>query len=360
MEAENLPWNTTLETINEELWDKIAGSKEKSNPGYLTECEVEGIKVDDLCEANEALPLLVAVEDLAADSEEPKLSLVDMLFLATTFQEKEGKEVQGEWGKCSVGGANSALVVGELLLEALLAGAAVPLKAMRKVVEGTEWLCNGEPVDSKSECVVLGENLEVLLLKDMSAGSEVDCPVGSVLSEGFVGPGAKDETTKVEFLEAGAKCTAPEKAENLKGESVANACKKAVKVEAENLPWNTTLETINEELWDKIAGSKEKSNPGYLTECEVEGIKVDDLCEANEALPLLVAVEDLAADSEEPKLSLVDMLFLATTFQEKEGKEVQGEWGKCSVGGANSALVVGELLLEALLAGAAVPLEADK
>ncbi len=216
VEAENLPWNTTLETINEELWDKIAGSKEKSNPGYLTECEVEGIKVDDLCEANEALPLLVAVEDLAADSEEPKLSLVDMLFLATTFQEKEGKEVQGEWGKCSVGGANSALVVGELLLEALLAGAAVPLKAMRKVVEGTEWLCNGEPVDSKSECVVLGENLEVLLLKDMSAGSEVDCPVGSVLSEGFVGPGAKDETTKVEFLEAGAKCTAPEKAENLK------------------------------------------------------------------------------------------------------------------------------------------------
>ncbi len=221
-----------------------------------------------------------------------------------------------------------------------------------------EWLCNGKAPANATACAIKGVNLEVVLFKDMSAGSEIECPVGSVTGEGFAGPGAKGEITKTAITKGS--CTAPAKAENLKGELVTNACQKAVTIEAENLPWATELITVSPavqgfEQWVIIKGTG-KGEPAYLFECEIAGgIKVDDLCEALAAHPLHDAIENLKADEETPKLPLVDILGLPNTFEANEN-----EWGKCSVGGANSALTTGEGLGEAFEGGKAVSLEADK
>ena len=202
-------------------------------------------------------------------------------------------------------------------------------------------------------------NLEAVSFKDMSAGSEVDCAVGSVTGEGFAGPGAKGEVTKTAIKKES--CTAPAKTENLKGELVTSACTKVITIEAENLPWHTELITVSPAVhgfaqWVIIKGTGvQGGEPAYLFECTVGGINIDDLCEAVAAHPLHDAIENLKADEEEPKLPLVDILGLAETFEANEN-----EWGKCSVGGANSALTTGEGLGEAFEGGNAVSLEADK
>jgi len=234
---------------------------------------------------------------------------------------------------------------------ALLAMLVFGVSALTAVsASAAEWLCNEKAVLKAEECLVKSVNLEVLLLKDMSAGSEVECPVGSVTDEGWVGPGAEDKTTKVTF----GVCSAPATAENLAGGTVTNACEKVEKVEAENLPWNTTLETINAEKWDTISSSG-AGNPAYQVTCKAAGLPgIKDLCEGVALHPVLVAVDNLAADEEAPKLPLVDILFLAKTFEANEN-----EWGKCTIGGEHSALVVGEILLEAFVGGVAVGLAAD-
>ncbi len=246
------------------------------------------------------------------------------------------------------------------LTGALLAMLVICLSALTAVsASAAEWLCNGKAPAAKA-CETLSVNLEVLLLTDMSAGSGAECPVGSVTDKGFAGPKAEDETTKVEF-KAGA-CTAPKEVENLEGKLVANACKKVIVVAPDNLPWHTELITVKPavqgfEQWDIIKGTGvQGGEPGYLVECEIApGINVDDLCEGVAGNPAHVAIENLKADEEAPKLALVDALFTKETFQAN-----QNEWGKCSVGGANSALVFGEILFEAFEGGKAVSLEADK
>jgi hypothetical protein len=235
---------------------------------------------------------------------------------------------------------------------ALLAMLVFGVSALTAVsASAAEWLCNEKAVLKAEECLVKSVNLEVLLLKDMSAGSEVECPVGSVTDEGWVGPGAADKTTSVTFPTT---CTAPAEAENLTGGKVKNACEKVESVVAENLPWNTTLETINAEKWDTISSSG-AGNPAYLVTCKAAGLPgIKDLCEGVTASPVLVAVDNLAADAEAPKLPLVDILFLANTFEPNEN-----EWGTCTIGGTKTALVVGEILLEAFVGGVAVGLAAD-
>ena len=249
------------------------------------------------------------------------------------------------------------------LAGALLAMLVICLSALTAVsASAAEWLCNGKAPATATTCSILSENLEVLLLTDMSAGSGVECAVGSVLDEGFVGTGAKDETTKVEFMESGTQCTAPAKVQNLEGVLVTNACKKVIAVAPDNLPWHTELITVTpavqgKEQWDIIKGTGvQGGEPGYLVECEIApGINVDDLCEAVVGHPAHVGIENLKADEEAPKLALVDALFTEETFEPN-----QNEWGKCTVGGANSALVKGEILFEAFEGGKAVSLEADK
>jgi len=236
---------------------------------------------------------------------------------------------------------------------ALLAMLVLGVSALTAVsASAAEWLCNEKAVLKAEECLVKSVNLEVLLMKDMSAGSEIECPVGSVTSEGWVGPGAEDKTTKVDFA-VGA-CSAPAEAENLTGGKVKNACEKAEKLEPENLPWNTTLKTINAEKWDTLSSSG-AGNPAYQITCKAAGLPgIKDLCEGVTAHPLLLAVDNLAADEEAPKLPLVDILFLAKTFEANEN-----EWGKCTIGGEHTTLVVGEILFEAFVGGVAVGLAAD-
>jgi hypothetical protein len=234
---------------------------------------------------------------------------------------------------------------------ALLAMLVFGVSALTAVsASAAEWLCNEKAVLKAEECLVKAVNLEVLLLKDMSAGSEIECPAGSVTSEGWVGPGAADKTTKVTF----GVCSAPAEAENLAGGKVKNACEQVEQLALENLPWNTTLETINAEKWDTISSSG-VGNPAYQITCRAAGIPgIKDLCEGVAAHPILVAVDNLAADEEAPKLPLVDILFRANTFEANEN-----EWGKCSIGGEKTALVVGEILFEAFVGGVAVGLAAD-
>jgi hypothetical protein len=234
---------------------------------------------------------------------------------------------------------------------ALLAMLVFGVSALTAVsASAAEWLCNEKAVLKAEECLVKSVNLEVLLLKDMTAASEVECPVGSVTDEGWVGPGAADKTTAVVF----GVCTAPAEAENLAGGKVKNACEKLENVEAKNLPWNTTLQTINAEKWDTIASSG-AGNPAYQITCKAAGLPgIKDLCEGVTANPILAALDNLAADAEAPKLPLVDILFLADTFEPNEN-----EWGTCTIGGTKAGLVVGEMLLEAFVSGVAVGLAAD-
>jgi hypothetical protein len=238
---------------------------------------------------------------------------------------------------------------------ALLATLVFGVSALTAVsASAAEWLCSDKAVVKAEECLVKSVNLEVLALRDMSAASEIECPVGSVTDEGWVGPGAADKTTKVNFLEEGKKCTAPAIAADLAGGEVRNSCEVVEKVQAEGLPWNTMLETINAEKWDTIFAGGE-GNPAYQVTCKVAGMAgVKDLCEEATAHPILAAADNLAADAEAPKLPLVDILFLANTFEPNEN-----EWGTCTIGGLKTALVVGEILLEAFVGGVAVGLAAD-
>src|SRR5277367_2035758 len=75
----------------------------------------------------------------------------------------------------------------------------------------TVWLCNGVQIQGSgsSRCLVDSENLEVFTLEDMLVPARVECAVGSILDEGWVGPGSEDETTSVEFVSPSTNCTAP-------------------------------------------------------------------------------------------------------------------------------------------------------
>jgi hypothetical protein len=217
-----------------------------------------------------------------------------------------------------------------------------------------EWLCNGKTVGSE-RCLVVSENLEVLVLEDMSIPAAVECAVGSVLDEGWVGPGNEDETTFVEFMIPATNCKPAAKALDLNNEELANACEKVKNVEAVNLPWLTLVEELTTEgsvdsYWDLIEENG-KGQPGYLVECTVAGLNVDDICLTEAASTALVLLLNLPAEGSEP--ALVSVYFL-------ENPLMANEAATCSVKKEKeSGLVKGEVLLEAIEGGKAVSLEVN-
>jgi len=202
-----------------------------------------------------------------------------------------------------------------------------------------EWLCNGKAVLKAKECPVVTENLEVLLFQDRNASAEIECAVSETLGTGWVGPGAEDEISSGLIIGG---CKGAPKALNLKEEEVANSCTSAVaKVVALNLPWRTLLEEIGGLDYDTIEPGTEKgAQPGYESKCETILGTVTDTCLSTEGHEVLTEMNNLALEGAE--FPLVDSLFLA--------KPIGGEkeWGTCSVGGKESAVVVGENLIAAL------------
>jgi len=231
---------------------------------------------------------------------------------------------------------------------AVVGMAAAALTSSAAAEPPSVWLCGNELVVAGTPCVTVSENLETLILNDMGAPATVECPAGSVYSYGTVGPGAVDETTKVEFLEEGKKCKAAAKAENLAKEKVANKCEKVDTIKVSGLPWKTELVLEGGVIWDLI-----KTEPGYTTTCTTI-IEITDKCISNEkekGETPLIELNNLTET--EAGVLLVSALFLEEPLSEKE-------WADCSVGGKESGLVFGENLLSAFLGGNLVSLEVSE
>jgi hypothetical protein len=210
------------------------------------------------------------------------------------------------------------------------------------------WLCGNELVVAANPCVTVSENLEALTLEDMGVPARIECPPGSVFSYGTVGPGAKDETTNVEFLEKGKACKPGAKAENLKGEEVANKCEKVEEIKATGLPWKTEIVLEGGVAWDLVS-----SEPGYTSVCKTI-INVTDKCVGHEK-----------GENETPLVELVNLteteagvLLVSAIF--KKVPLVEAENANCSVGGKLNGLVFGENLLSAFLNKVLVSLEVSE
>ncbi len=225
------------------------------------------------------------------------------------------------------------LIVALLALSAFAAVAA-------SGASGLEWLCNGKALTGTEKCLVVSENLEELRLEDMNniAPASVTCKVGSVLDEGWVGPGALDETTLVEFMSPATECKPSASAENLKGEHVANKCEKVLTVVALNLPWKSEIaEKEGTNNWWVTILTGGNGEPGYLVECDVLGAPTDDTCLTNGVTnSVLVLAENLV----EGALLLVSIFFNLNPLSAAQA-------AKCSATGtAEEGLVIGESLIE--------------
>ena len=200
----------------------------------------------------------------------------------------------------------------------------------------TVWLCNSAFL-TLEKCLTVSENLTALTLQDMNESSSVECAVGTVLDEGWVGPGSEDETTSVTFT---SECAPSAKALNLAGETVSNACTGTKAVgKALNLPWKTLVYLEGTTTRDIISGTT-NGEPGYEVECTVSGLKVKDKCLTSAAADdAHIELNNLAAEGSEP--TLVDVLFMEKLVNASEA-------AKCSLGGAESGLIEGEVLIAAV------------
>jgi hypothetical protein len=211
----------------------------------------------------------------------------------------------------------------------------------------TVWLCNGQFLTGtgNNRCLTVSENLTAVVLQDMNESSGIECAASSVLDEGWVGPGSEDETTKVEFME---ECTSPANALNLAGTVVTNVCSGKGKATAINLPWLTLVYLEGSLTRDIIKGSTAGKEPGYTVECTVGGLKVKDTCTTAASNEAHIELNNLPAEGSEP--ALVDVLFKEALLNVKEA-------ATCSLGGAESGLVEGEVLLAAMSGSSLVALE---
>ncbi|HTU78153.1 MAG TPA: hypothetical protein VMF09_05270 [Solirubrobacteraceae bacterium] len=204
------------------------------------------------------------------------------------------------------------------------------------------WLCGEEEVTTAKTCLVDGEGEGSITFEDMKEEAAVECPGADVTSEGWVGPGSEDETTAVTFKESSKNCRPSAKALNEAGESVANKCEEVKEVKTVDLGWSTLLEVVAGKNKDKIKEIT-KGQPGYTVKCKTSIIEISDECKAKEAAgDERVEVENLLGTSTEPPLVTV-------TYPEEP--ERKAEWADCSLGGAESGLVRGKVLLAALSSG---------
>lgn len=227
------------------------------------------------------------------------------------------------------------------IVGALVAIAAIALVATSAFADNTVWLCGEAKITGtgNNRCLTDSENLEVTFFEDRGAvvASRVECAVGSVTDEGWVGPGSEDETTLVTVVSTSCKNAA--KALNLKEEEVTNKCATFEKIKVVGLPWKTLIELVGGVAWDKLL----TTTAGYAITCT----GVTDTCtNANEAS---VRLTNLALEGAE--FPLVDATFPLKATETRKGDS--SEYAKCSLGGAEEGVVRGEILLAALTAAGA-------
>jgi hypothetical protein len=160
-------------------------------------------------------------------------------------------------------------------------------------------------------------------LRDAGAAAEVEC---TATGEGTAGPGAADKDTSWTL----SSCVAPAKTLNKKGESVANACEKAIKATMNNLPWGTEL-FIDVSMYDENYqdGSGE---PSFSMTCKTILGEVTDTCESNFSVARLTTQISNVTGG-------VD-----STFPGAQGLY-------CTIGGAEEGEVRGTQLIEAAKGG---------
>src|ERR1700684_657024 len=151
------------------------------------------------------------------------------------------------------------------IVGALIAIAAVAVVAASAFADNTVWLCGGAKITGtgNNRCLTVSENLEIEFLEDRGelAASNVECAVGAVTDEGWVGPGSEDETTIVTFSQTACKKAA--KALNLKKEEVTNKCGTFEKIKVVGLPWTTLIELVAGVAWDRLL----TTTAGYAITC---------------------------------------------------------------------------------------------
>jgi hypothetical protein len=128
----NLPWLTELLSMTEgepEMLDAFFDSTTGSDPRWEITCLVIGIKVEDACEGNTSVKVENETEG----------------FVLETFN-PEG-ETKSEKGNCTIGGAETGVIKGEI---PLLLTSGKQWRYLRNTKEGPHWLYNGPRLSGKT------------------------------------------------------------------------------------------------------------------------------------------------------------------------------------------------------------------
>jgi hypothetical protein len=99
-----------------------------------------------------------------------------------------------------------------------------------------------------------------------------------------------------------------------------------IEVWVDNLTWHTQLEEAGGVVYDTLSGAGAEKEPGYEVLCLVFGVNVVDLCEGK----LSGVVENMVGEGD-----------ILTTFTEAV-ETALGQLATCTLGGAETGVVVGE------------------
>jgi hypothetical protein len=203
------------------------------------------------------------------------------------------------------------------------------------------WLCKEKVIVGASErCLVVSENEGAVRLEDMKADSAVECASGSLIGEGWVGPGSEAEATSGSFVQPKTNCKPSARALNAKEEEVTNVCEVVEAAEPLNLPWDGLLELVGGVVEGQGKPGSSGKQPGYLLTCKTALGTIDDTCSTVAGKEPDGKILNLPGNATEPPL---------VTGEATESIP-SGLTGTCTVGGVESALVVGSGLLAALTA----------
>jgi hypothetical protein len=195
------------------------------------------------------------------------------------------------------------------------------------------WLVSGAVPTSQVHVLLTTPAGTALRLEDTKAGLSgepvaVECVVTGEEALGFVGPDSTMLNLANEDLQETGEC--------LEGKFVAGGtgpCETGMApvITADNLPWLTTVELIGSSFYDDVVTEASgQTEVGWQVTCLVVGLNFSDLCTLTLGRALL---------SNEAN-GTVDVLF--------NSADVNQPKGNCERGGAESGLVDGLLIAEAL------------
>jgi hypothetical protein len=191
-------------------------------------------------------------------------------------------------------------------------GASSSFAAPKWLVSGVE--ATGNPVDSEGLLELSDTKAPIVGLSTIHCEGVLDGTVSAsgadLVTEVLTG-GAGSEKVGTALSGTALKCTA------------VAGCESGTDIEVwvDNLPWHTQLEEAGGVIYDTLFGAGAEKEPGYEVLCLVFGVNVVDLCEG--------------------KLSGVIGAGVLTTFTEAV-ETALGQLAPCTLGGAESGVIVGE------------------